>query len=83
MEMGEQTCYLCDWRGELPLKNISHGEKSFDVCIDCYVKMVEGILEALVQDGHQRGKLMIQEFKKTEELNKRLEWDFDRPPLID
>ena len=83
METEDQPCDLCYWTGKLKYKNISHNEESFNVCVDCYVKIVEEILEALVQDEDEREELMIQEFKKTEELNKRLEWDFERPALID
>jgi hypothetical protein len=41
------------------------------------------ILDALVEDEHKRGKLILEQYKRAEELNKRLEWDFDRPALID
>ena len=83
MDTEQRSCELCYWTGKQAHKSISHGEQSFNVCVDCYVKLVEQILEALVEDKQERRKLLIRVFKETEELNKRLEWDFDRPALID
>ena len=83
METEEQSCDLCYWTGKPAWKTLSPGEESFNICVDCYMKIIEEILEKLVGDEHERGSLIIQEFKKTKELNRRLEWDFDRPPLID
>lgn len=83
MEPEEGPCDLCPWSGQSTYKIICHDEQRFNVCIDCYAKIIEEILEKLVEDEHERRKLIIQEFKQTKKLNKRLEWDIDRPPLID
>jgi hypothetical protein len=83
METEEWPCDLCTWSGESIYKTICYNEQRFNVCIDCYVKIIEEILEKSVEDEHERGKLIIQEFKLTKKLNKRIEWDIDRPPLID
>ncbi len=83
METEERPCNLCQQIDKPALRTILWGEEEVNVCIDCYVKMVEEILDALVEDEHERGKLILEQYKRAEELNKRLEWDFDRPALID
>lgn len=83
METKERSCDLCYWSHKPARKTISLGEKTFHVCVDCYVKIIERILDKLVEDQDERVKLIIQEFRKGQELNRRLEWDFERPPLID
>lgn len=83
METEERPCDLCPWSGNQVFTIISHSEESFNVCVDCYVKIIEEIFEKLVEDEHERGKLILEQYKTAEELNKRLEWDFDRPALID
>jgi len=83
METEERPCNLCHWIDKPAFRTILWGEEGVNVCIDCYVKMVEEILDALVEDEHERGKLILEQYKRAEELNKRLEWDFDRPALID
>ena len=83
METEERCCDLCYWSHKPARKTISLSEETFDVCIECYVRIIEEILDKLVEDEHERGILIIQEFEKVQELNRRLEWDFERPPLID
>jgi len=83
METEERPCNLCHWIDKPAFRTILWGEEGGNVCIDCYVKMLEEILDALVKDEHERGKLILEEYKRAEELNKRLEWDFDRPALVD
>ena len=83
METKERSCDLCSWSHKPARKTISLSEKTFNVCVDCYVKIIEEVLYKFVEDEHERVKLIIQEFRKAQELNRRLEWDFERPPLID
>ena len=83
METKERSCDLCYWSHKPARKTILLSEETFDVCIDCYVRIIERILDKLVEDEQERVKLIIQEFRKAQELNRRLEWDFERPPLID
>lgn len=83
METEERLCDLCPWSGKPAFRIISDCEERFNVCVDCYVRIIEEVFEKLVEDEHKRGKLILEQYKRAEELNKRLEWDFDRPALID
>ena len=83
MEAKGRSCDLCYWSQKPARKKISFSEETFDVCLDCYVKIIEEILDKLVKDEHERVKLIVRQFRKVQELNRRLEWDFERPPLID
>jgi len=83
METEERPCDLCPWSGQPIYKTIYRDEQKFNVCIDCYMKTIEEVFKNLVEDEHERGKLIIRELRRTKKLNKRLEWDIDRPPLID
>ena len=83
METEELSCDLCCWSHKPARKTIPLSEETLNVCVDCYVKIIEEILDKLVEDEDERERLIIQEFEKVKELNRRLEWDFERPPLID
>lgn len=83
MERDDRSCDLCPWADRPWYRTILLGARKFYVCIDCYVKMIEAILDALVPDEHKRGRLILGEYNKALKLNERLEWDFERPSLID
>jgi len=49
METEERPCNLCHWIDKPAFRTILWGEEGGNVCIDCYVKMLEEILRRTEQ----------------------------------